>query len=402
MNLVKAIRTVRHTAALFSLLPVFGLSIAQAQVPRAQPKEGRTFTAPLSERIPEQISTLPEFGTISWTTTQLPWVGEGPYEGISGTGMVEIDGIIYVVGGFIPGSDGTDETTSNRTSRSMWSYDTKDKTWTQLADAPFRREYVRAVAAEGKVYLAGGGCQYKGETPPYRVHGDCAVFDPNDGPKGTWTVLPTLNVPRTHMSVGYAGGQVLIMGGNAYDWVEKGYSHATIRGTAEGLLSAQQSGDWRELTPIPGAPRGWCASTVNKDTLYLFGGITWNESNTVVPTPETLRYHPDTNTWTTHTPPPLPISGWEGATYQHRYAINVGGVVRPASGKDEDLIWSDLCVAYDMESDRWMQVNGALPPGAVFNDPGVVILGDTIYVLGAEGPHGTHYNYFLIGQITRK
>jgi hypothetical protein len=35
----------------------------------------------------------------------------------------------------------------------------------------------------------------------------------------------------------------------------------------------------------------------------------------------------------------------------------------------------------------------------VFNDPGVVVIGDTIYVLGAEGPSGSHWNYFLVGRI---
>ena len=36
----------------------------------------------------------------------------------------------------------------------------------------------------------------------------------------------------------------------------------------------------------------------------------------------------------------------------------------------------------------------------MFNDPGVASIGDTIYVLGAEGPDGSHYNYFLMGRIT--
>ena len=32
-------------------------------------------------------------------------------------------------------------------------------------------------------------------------------------------------------------------------------------------------------------------------------------------------------------------------------------------------------------------------------EPMVVILGDNIFVLGAEGPDGSHFNYFMIGRI---
>ncbi len=369
---------------------------------KAQPKKGRTVTPPLSENVPAALRSLPVFGTIAWETHQLPWVGEGPDEGISGIGMVEIDGIIYLVGGFIPGGDETDDTVSKRTSRWTWSYNPATKTWTRMADAPVRREYVRAVAAEGKLYLAGGGCQYKGEDPPYRAHGECAVFDPQAGPKGTWTMLDSLPVPRTHMAVGYGGGQVVVLGGNQYAFSEKGYSYNTIRGNNATLDLGTPGSTWQTRTPIPGAPRGWCASMPVGDAIYLFGGITWDEQNNVVPTPETLRYDPSSDTWSTKSPPPLPISGWEGALYADRYAINVGGVVRTSPRHlDElkELIWSDLCIAYDTVEDRWMQVHGALPPGAVFNDPGVVIMDDTIYVIGAEGPHGSHYDYFMVGTI---
>ncbi len=393
----------KHPAFLVALfVALSATAFAADPTPKAQPKKGRTVTPPLSENLPEALRSLPVFGTITWETHQLPWVGAGPDEGISGIGMVEIDGILYVVGGFIPGGDETDDAVSKRTSRWTWSYDPATSKWTRLSDAPIRREYVRAVAAEGKLYLAGGGSQYKGEEPPYRAHGECAVFDPKAGPKGTWTILDPLSEARTHMAVGYAAGQVVVLGGNQYAFSEKGYSHNTIRGTNETLALNTPGATWQTRTPIPGAPRGWCASMPVGESIYLFGGITWDEKNNVVPTQETLRYEPASDSWTEKSAPPLPISGWEGALYENRYAINVGGVVRTSPRHlDElkELIWSDMSIAYDTETDTWMQVHGALPPGAVFNDPGVVILGNTIYVLGAEGPHGSHYNYFMVGKI---
>jgi hypothetical protein len=78
--------------------------------------------------------------------------------------------------------------------------------------------------------------------------------------------------------------------------------------------------------------------------------------------------------------------------------IAIGGVI----GSQTDLglpLWNDLPLAYDTREDRWLKIEGPLLRGALFNDPGVCILDDTIYVAGAEGPSGTHFNYWLVGKI---
>jgi len=62
-------------------------------------------------------------------------------------------------------------------------------------------------------------------------------------------------------------------------------------------------------------------------------------------------------------------------------------------------VWNDLPFVYDTHEDRWMKIENPLPPGAVFNDPGVCIIGETIYVAGAEGPRGSHFDHFLVGRI---
>ncbi len=270
--------------------------------------------------------------------------------------------------------------------------------WERLADAPVRREYTRAIAADNSIFLVGGACQYKGQDPPYRVHGDCVRLDLSEDPPA-WHAHSQLNVPRTHMAVGHAGDYLIVAGGNEYDFAEGGYSHQTIRGTTEVFDLTHPDKGWQVKTPIPGAARGWTASLVAEGKLYLFGGITWSESNAIVATRETLRYDPNTDTWQQLAPPPLPMSAWEGAVYHGRYAILVGGVVRNGEDAPKPIVWSDLAWAYDLNENHWYRMDGALPPGAVFNDPGVAIIGDTIYVLGAEGPYGSHYNYFLSGRI---
>ena len=68
----------------------------------------------------------------------------------------------------------------------------------------------------------------------------------------------------------------------------------------------------------------------------------------------------------------------------------------------EHTYWNDLPFGYDTREDRWYRLEGPMPGGGVFNDPGVCIVGDVIYVVGAEGPKGSHFNHFLKGRILLK
>ncbi len=393
-TLSRAPRCVALTLVLLCLLPWTSAVAEGMIVERAKPKAGKTVAPPLSETPPNAYTALPSFGSIDWEVRKLPWVGEGPEEGISGMGLVVHGGKLYLCGGFIPGGDETKDMASRRTSKWTWRYSPSEDTWNRLADAPFRREYVRSIATDDAVYLLGGGCQYKGEEPSYRVHGDCAWLDFSKQPP-VWEATGSLNVPRTHMAVGYAGGCLVVAGGNEYDFAQKGYSHGTIRDTCEVFDPARPDKGWQVRTPMPGPGRGWAASAVANEHLYVFGGLTWGEPNVPVGTRQTLCYDPETDSWEKRTPPPLAMSGWEGALYGGRYAILVGGVER----RSGDIGWSDLVWAYDVQEDLWLRVEGVLSPGAVFNDPGVAVIGDMIYVVGAEGPYGSHYNYFLIGKI---
>jgi hypothetical protein len=59
----------------------------------------------------------------------------------------------------------------------------------------------------------------------------------------------------------------------------------------------------------------------------------------------------------------------------------------------------NLVLVHDAHTDRWSRLDGPLPVGGVFNDPGVAVLGDTLYVAGGEGPLGSHFRHFLSGHL---
>lgn len=370
----------------------------------APPKSDKPVIPPLSTSLPKEYEQLPLFGRIEWTVTQMPWVSAGPYEGISGIGMVELDGMIYVMGGFIPGGDGSESAGSpyhrhTRTSRWCRRYDPATDRWSELPDLPVRREYGRAMVADGKIYFLGGTRQMDaGYIKPSRIYGDMFVLDPNAAvPRWEWH--SQLTVPRSHMAVAGIGSYLTVIGGNEFEWASKGYHHDTIRETVEVFDLNNPDAGWRICTPIPDHGRGWSASVVHEERLYLFGGLSWAEEGTMIRSAQTLSYSPKTNEWTSASPAPVAVSGWEGAVHDGRYAIIGGGVADVDGTATIHAGWSDLVWVFDLAENRWLRMDPPIPTGGVCNDIGVVILGDVIYIIGGEGPYGSHYNYMLKGKI---
>jgi hypothetical protein len=350
---------------------------------------------PSSRDTPEAIRTLPSFGQILWEAKQLPFVGDGPKAGVSGAGMAVVDGKIYFAGGFIPGGDETNDRVSGRTSRWAHCFDPQNSGWTRLPDMPGRREYTRAIGGEQFFFVLGGGSQFRGAKPSYRPFGDVFRLDLSST-NPSWGSISPLAVPRTHMAVGLVAGKLIVAGGNQYDFSKRGYHSSTIRATTEVFDPAKPESGWQTVKPIPGGGRGWTASAVCGDRFWVLAGLKFSDARKQIRLDDTLCYDPVNDQWAQHAKAPVAISGWEGAAYDDRYIIAVGGVIGEAQG---GKLWNDIPMAYDTQKDRWFRIEGPLPAGAVFNDPGVCIIGDTIYVAGAEGPGGSHFNHWLVGKI---
>lgn len=335
------------------------------------------------------ISQLPIFGRIVWKRLDVPLIKPGPRAGFSGAGMAAANGKIFLYGGFIPDGDGSMDK-ARRTSRWTFCFDPATETWTRLPDLPERREYLAGTANGNRIFLLGGGVQ-----GPFVAHPEVFELDaarPGDG----WKRLPSLNTPRTHLAVGVVNNQLIAVGGNQYDGAVNGYAESTIRGITESLNLKNTASGWQVRASIPRAPRGWSAAVAAGRKLYLFGGLTYAPKRHRLK--ETIAFDPARNEWSQHAAAPLAVSGWKAGLFQNRYAILVGGTyeINPSSG----YRWNAQPLVYDTQGDRWMRIaNSALPPGGVYNDPAVAVLGNCIYVAGGEGTGGTHYNTLLVGEI---
>jgi N-acetylneuraminic acid mutarotase len=357
--------------------------LAERRLLKEQTAQRAGVERSLAREMPDELRALPLFGDIEWTVKKLPFIAPGPHGGVSGGGMAIVDGRVYYAGGFIPAGDGAEEP-GNRTSRWAHVYDPASDHWTRLPDMPARREYTRAIATDDAFFIVGGFAQGRPGQPAAEVF----RLDWRRTPL-QWKSIAPLAVARSHTAADRVGSLLIVAGGNRYDISEKGYSANTIQGVTEVLDLSQPEKGWRLAAPIPGVPRGWCASAVLDGQFYMLGGVTWTPTARVRLT-ECLRYDPALDKWARMADFPVPISGWEADVFAQRYLIAVGGA---------GARWNDVPFVYDTREDIWLRIDSPLPPGGLFNDPGVGIIGDTIYVAGGEGPGGSHFEHFLIGKI---
>ena len=336
---------------------------------------------------PSPTNALPSFGHIDWTLDAIPWVPPGPNGGISGHAQVEIGGKIYLAGGFISAGDGSGDA-AQRTSKWTYCYDPATQQWTQLADMPERREYTRGIATSDAMYVIGGERQ-----SPTDTFDDCFKLDLTAQPP-VWSYHSEINAVTSFQGVGRVDDLLVVIGGVEWQSSPVFYNLAGMRDTVDVLdLSDEQAG-WQLRTPTPGLTAGWTASAVCQDRVYVFGGIPFNSYRDQQQINHCYYYEPKRDRWTRIANAPYQISGWQAETYVNRYMLVVGGSSNTVPG-----VFNEVVYVYDTQEDRWMRMDGTIAGGGYYNDCGVSIIGDMIYVTGGEGAGGSHNNYILTGQI---
>ena len=353
----------------------------------------------------DALSALPVFGRIVWHRDSMPFIRVGPKGGVSGVGMCAWGNRIFVAGGFLGKGDIGDGSLepNNKTSKWVYAYDVDTKSWERLPDLPSRSEYGRMVAVAGKLYFVGGAAYLNDGGRLGRYLPSAAVHVLSlAAPSLSWEPMPPLLEGRTHFALGTVGNLLIAVGGNVYDSAERGYSPRTVRSETAVLNLAAPKNGWVKQEAAPDPARGWAAAAACQGRLWVFGGLSFQslgKKNSRGRLPETLSYDPATDRWSRHAPAPVEISGWGGAAYLDRYVILIGGHGGPRGVRARMNVTP---LVYDTAEDCWLRLEQSVTPtGGDLNDPGVAICGDAIYVAGAEGAGGTHYNHWLVGRIER-
>ena len=115
-------------------------------------------------------------------------------------GCAELDGKIYVIGGYDGNSD------LSRVDR----YDPLTNTWDTVAPLPWPRWALAGCAYAGRIYAIGGFSTALG------YQRAVARFTPDSG-AGRWEVVDSLVTPRTSPAAAVAGGKMYAVGGKYYN-----------------------------------------------------------------------------------------------------------------------------------------------------------------------------------------
>ena len=151
-----------------------------------------------------------------------------------------LDGLIYVVGGFL--GDGQTTGIAER-------YDPVTDGWSTIAPLPEGRNHPTLAALGGKLYLVGG---YDGAGRPTNT-----VFAYDPGPD-RWTLISTMPGGRAAHGAAVVGERLYVVGGEGPD-------------AATTLAYEPTSGGWTRLAAIP-TGRNHLAVAALDGKVYAFGG----------------------------------------------------------------------------------------------------------------------------------
>jgi N-acetylneuraminic acid mutarotase len=201
-------------------------------------------------------------------------------EGVHHPGVAALGGRVYVVGGYDADHGAT---------AALWAYDPAADAWERRSDMATARGALGLVAFGDRLYAVGGATEHLSGP----VTGAVEVYDPQTDQWSSATQMPT---PREHLAVAAGADRIFAVGGRANN--DEGDAFA---GAAEAY---DPVGDrWEALPPLP-TPRGGCAGAFAGGRLIVLGGERGPDSYDAVEA-----YDPVGQTWSALPPLPLPRHG---------------------------------------------------------------------------------------------
>lgn len=270
----------------------------------------------------------------------LPPLPEGPRQEHA---VAALDGIVYVVGGFVGASPFTVPTDLVEV------YDPAAATWGAAAPLPIEVHHVVLAVADGKLYSLGGLAEF-GFVPIDNLY----EYDPAED---EWTRRADLPVPRGAGGAATIDGLIYVVGGSEDD------DPSTARHEAYNPAT----NDWMELAPLPSG-RDHLGVAAIGGKLYAVGG-----RDRLVNTTELDRYDPATNQWEILPPMPTARGGLAVAVVHERLVVVGGEYFTPQSG-----VFPQVEI-YDPATNEWTSL---APMPMPRHGMGAAAVGDLIYVPG--------------------
>ena len=251
----------------------------------------------------------------------------------------QLDGVIYVIGGF----DGTGANTDV-----VEAYDTETGEWSTKAPLPVALDHAAAAAFEGKVYVIGGYTSLAAGEISSAVY----EYDPSED---EWTARAEMPLPRAAAAAVELHGVIYVFGG--------------VGPSPDVPVAYVPAFDgWFEIAPMS-APREHLTASAVGDAIYVIGG----RQNTVENVDTVEVYVPEDDAWTTLTAMPTSRGGLTSAVLDGRIHVLGGEDLAPGGdtfGEHE---------VYQPGSDAWR-----LAPELPTPRHGLAaqVVGGRLYVIG--------------------
>lgn len=222
---------------------------------------------------------------------------------VNHTMAAAVNGKLYVIGGQ---KNATSAPESAGFVDTVFEYDPAKATWTRRALMPTARGGGAAAVVDSRIYVAGG-------RPP-RGH-DFAVYHPG---ADKWTTLPDMPTQRNHIAAAAIGGKIFVVGGR----FEGGF-RSKMTNALE--VFDPQTRTWASRKPMP-TTRGGVNGIAANGCFHVFGGE-GNAADLKGLFPQHEVYNPVTDSWTSLEPMPIPVHGVTGAAFIDGWIHLPGGGV---------------------------------------------------------------------------
>jgi N-acetylneuraminic acid mutarotase len=219
--------------------------------------------------------------TDSWsTTTKLPVAK-------SGAGVCVLNGKIYVMGGRYGD-------TAFAHTNSVYEFDPATETWAKKTAMPRRRSFFHVFPVDGKIYAIGGR-GYEGTTDLWPTAVD--IYDPV---ADTWSAGAAMPMPinRNWYAGAQVNGKIYIIAG------EKDFTHVPTKTVFEYDV-AQNS--WSRKKDVP-TPSFTATAAALNGIIYVMGGLK-SGSSSDSSLNVTEEYDPETDTWIKRANMPIRAAG---------------------------------------------------------------------------------------------
>ncbi len=226
-------------------------------------------------------------------------------------------------------------------------YDPRSGDWVELAQKPTPVADVRAATIGQKLYIPGG----RRSADPKEI---VAAFERYDPRADRWETLADLPQPRSGYALAALEGKLYLFGG----WDGTSYRDEVFAYDPEGDT-------WSELEAMPTA-RAFADAAVVEGSIFVLGGE--NKAGPVANNEQYLPAQEDTQPWVNRPPLPRPRSRFSTAVALGNIYVFGGDAATDA-------------FQYDARTERWQSFEA---PAIIGSQPGVMLLDETIMVLGGK------------------